>query len=83
MNPHTHAHARPPVPVNRRGFFVAASRSAAFVALAAFATWEEAKRRRLANDPNCLKLSGCADCVELGRCPRPRAESARRSLSRT
>jgi hypothetical protein len=60
-------------PVNRRGFFTAAARSAALLALATFAAWEETKRRRLANDPNCLRLSVCSECIEFGRCTKPKS----------
>ena len=66
-------------PVNRRGFFITAARSAAFLALAALAAWEETKRRRLANDPNCIKLSVCSECLEFRRCAKPKAQSARQS----
>ena len=67
--------------VNRRGFFIAAARSAAFLALTTFAAWEETKRRRLANDPNCLRLSACSECIEFGRCTKPKSQSARQSRS--
>ena len=51
------------------------------LALAAFAGWQEVKRRRLANDPNCLKLTVCSDCVEFGRCTKPKAQNARTTIS--
>ena len=66
-------------PVDRRGFFITAARSAALLALATFAAWEETKRRRLEHDPNCLRLSVCSECLEFGRCAKPKAQSARRS----
>ena len=69
--------ALPNHPTNRRGFFISAARSAALLALAVFAAWQETKRRRLAADPNCIKLLSCSDCVEFGRCPKPKAQSAR------
>jgi hypothetical protein len=62
--------------MNRRGFFVTAARSGALLALATFAAWQESKRRRLANDPNCIKVSVCSDCLEFGRCTKPKAQSA-------
>lgn len=65
----------------RRRFFVAAARSAALLVMAAFATWQETKRRRLASDPNCVKLSVCSDCREFGRCTKPKAQFARGSSS--
>jgi hypothetical protein len=61
----------------RRGFFITAARSAALLALTTFAAWQETKRRRLANDPNCIKISVCSDCVEFGQCTKPKAQSAR------
>ena len=67
----------PQLPVNRRGFFTAAARAAALLALAAFAGGQEIKRRRLANDPNCLKLTTCSECTEFGRCTKPKAQDAR------
>lgn len=67
--------------VNRRGFLITEARWAALLGLAAFAAWEEAKRRRLANDPNCIKLSVCSECVEFGRCTKPKARTARRLRS--
>lgn len=67
----------------RRGFFVTAARSGALLALAAFAVWQETKRRRLANDPDCIKLSVCSECVEFGRCIMPKATVARQANSRT
>ena len=69
-------------PTNRRRFFITAARSAALLALAALAAGQETKRRRLANDPSCIKLSVCSDCVEFGRCTKPKARAARQSGSR-
>lgn len=63
--------------INRRGFFVTAARSGVLLALAIFATWQETKRRRLTSDPNCIKLSVCSDCLEFGRCAKPKAQAAR------
>ena len=75
-------HSLPERSVNRRGFFITAARSAALLGLAAFAGWQETKRRRLANDPNCIKLTVCSECVEFGRCAKPKAEFARQPRSR-
>jgi hypothetical protein len=74
--------ALPDRSTNRRGFFITVARSAALLALAALAVLQESKRRRLANDPNCIKLFSCSDCVEFGRCSRPKAQSARQSSLR-
>lgn len=66
---------------NRREWFLTLARSTALFTLAAFAMWEEVKRRRLANDPNCVKLSTCSNCVEFRRCTKPKAELARSANS--
>lgn len=65
--------------VTRRGFFITAARSGVLLVLAAFATGQEIKRRRLVNDPNCVKLSVCSDCMEFGRCTKPKAQATRKS----
>ena len=67
--------------IDRRSFFVAAARSGVLLALATLAAWQETKRRRLATDPNCLKLAGCSECVEFGRCTKPKAQSVRSNSS--
>lgn len=65
--------ATPTQPTNRRGFFISAARTVALVAMAAFAVWQETKRRRLADDRNCIKVLSCSDCVEFGRCSKSKA----------
>jgi hypothetical protein len=67
---------------SRRDFLASSGRSVALLALAVFAGWQEMKRRRLANDPECLKVSVCSDCLEFGRCDRPKATEARRGAPR-
>ena len=69
-------------PLSRRRFFTTAARSGALLVLTTFAGWQEIKRRRLANDPNCIKLMTCADCIEFNRCLKPKAQGARRADSR-
>jgi hypothetical protein len=51
---------------NRRKFFAAGARCLALGGIVSFAAMQEWKRRRLAGDPNCIKLETCSDCVELG-----------------
>lgn len=63
---------------SRRDFLAASGRSVVLLALAVFAGWQEMKRRRLADDPECLKVSVCSDCLEFGRCARPKARETRR-----
>ena len=69
--------------MDRRDFFVTAARSGALLAIVAFASWQETKRRRLATNPNCVRLSLCSDCLEFGRCTKPKAQSVRTSGPRT
>lgn len=66
-----------PRSVNRRSFLASGARSAMLVGVAVFAAGQEGKRRRLASDPDCVKLSVCSDCLEFGRCKKPKAQSAR------
>lgn len=55
-----------PASAGRRQFFVVGARCVAVGSIAAFAAFQEVKRRRLAGDPNCIRLDTCTDCVELG-----------------
>lgn len=63
---------------DRRGFLVAGARGMALIALSALVLFQEAKRRRLANDPDCIRISPCSDCAQLGHCTKPKAKDARR-----
>jgi hypothetical protein len=65
----------------RREFLMSAVRSLALFAFAAFAAGQEIKRRRLANDPECIRLYSCPDCVEFGRCEKPKAREVRQAES--
>lgn len=42
----------------------------------------ELKRRRLANDPNCIRLWTCADCAEFDGCAKPKAATFQQSQER-
>ncbi len=65
-------------PASRRQFFSAGVRCLGFGGVAAFAVLQERKRRRLADDPNCIRLNTCADCVEFsGGCTEDKAEAFR------
>lgn len=55
---------RPSAP-NRRDFLHHGARAVAVGGIAAFATFQEVKRRRLVGDPDCVKLETCSDCAEL------------------
>ena len=67
---------------NRRHFLLAGGRLLALGGLASYAAGQEIKRRRLLTDPNCVKLSGCEQCVEFGNCVLPKAERHRLSQGR-
>lgn len=67
---------------SRRQFLLAGGRLLALGGLASYAAGQEIKRRRLLTDPNCVKLYGCEQCVELGGCTRPKAERFRLSRER-
>lgn len=62
----------------RRQFFAIGMRTLIIGGIGAFALTQEAKRRRLANDPNCIRLDTCTDCIELpSGCSKDKAENFR------
>ena len=69
----------PATPLDRRQFLQAGTRYVLLTALGGLAVAGEAKRRRLRNDPNCVRTWTCADCVEFGSCSKPRAQDFRQS----
>jgi len=65
-------------PTKRRQFFAIGMRTVIIGGIGSFALSQEAKRRRLANDPNCIRLDTCQDCVELpAGCTKDKAENFR------
>lgn len=68
-------------PGTRRKFLLATGRSLGIGGLAALVIGQEIKTRRLANDPNCIKLQTCKDCIEFQGCGKPKAEDFRRNSS--
>lgn len=56
--------------MNRSTFLQTAARSLTLVVLAGFALLQNSKRRRLAQDPACIKLITCFDCSQLNQCPK-------------
>ena len=68
---------------SRRRFLLAGGRLLALGGLASFVLAQEAKRRRLPDDPKCIELYTCKECVEFGRCAKPKAERFRVSQSRS
>ena len=62
----------------RRDFFATGMRCVMVGGIGAFAAMQEAKRRRLVGDPNCIKLNTCQDCIELAAgCQKDKAERFR------
>jgi hypothetical protein len=65
-------------PTKRRQFFAIGMRTVIIGGIGSYALSQEAKRRRLANDPNCIRLDTCQDCVELpAGCSKDKAENFR------
>jgi hypothetical protein len=72
---------KPSDSLDRRQFLQAGTRYALLSALGSLAVAGELKRRRLADDPNCVRVWTCADCVEFGACAKPKAQDFRRTPS--
>ena len=67
----------------RRQFFHTGARVLAVGGIASFAAFQEMKRRRLAGDPNCIKLHTCTHCVEFGNgCQKDKAQDYRAQQER-
>jgi|TARA_B100000959_G_scaffold274516_1_gene326543 hypothetical protein len=66
------------IKANRRQFFKAGARVVALGGMAAYGAWQTFKARRLKNDPNCIRLTTCNQCVEFATgCQLPKAENFR------
>jgi hypothetical protein len=75
MNPHSESESQA---TSRRRFFSSGARYVAAGGLAAFTVVQALKGKRLAGDPNCIRLHTCADCVEFsGGCTLDKAEKFR------
>lgn len=62
----------------RRTFLATGARLFGIGGMAAFAAAQAQKGQRLANDPNCIKLFTCSDCLELPNgCQLPKAQDFR------
>lgn len=68
--------------LNRRAFLKTGTRYAMLASLGGLAVAGELKRRRLASDPNCIRLWTCADCAEFGGCTQPKAATFQQSQER-
>ena len=62
---------------NRRQFLKSSSRYLLLSGFTGLVVTSEAKRRRLANDPNCIRLLTCSDCIEFGGCTKNKANTYR------
>ncbi len=68
--------------LDRREFLRSGTRYVLLAGLGGLVVAGESKRRRLANDPNCIRLQTCADCVEFGGCTKPKAEDFRQTKTK-
>jgi hypothetical protein len=64
--------------LDRRQFLKSGTRCALLAVLGGLAVASETKRRRLENDPDCVRTWTCTDCVEFGHCAKPKAQDFRR-----
>lgn len=67
-------------PGSRRAFLNMAARVTAFGVMGGYVVDQTIKRKRLENDPNCIKLHTCLDCIEFGGCELDKADSARKAF---
>ncbi len=64
----------------RREFLTTGARLLGVGGMAAFVAAQAQKSRLLADDPNCIRLYTCSDCVELPHgCQLPKAQDFRAS----
>lgn len=63
----------------RRKFLGASARFAVVGGIIAFVLAQEQKRRRLENDPACVRLNPCEECGKFQLCALPKAKDARSS----
>jgi len=69
-----------PTTLNRRTFLGSGARYGLLAGMGGLLVATEWKRRRLAGDPNCIRLVTCAECLEFGTCRRPKAGRYRRQF---
>ena len=66
---------------NRRQFFSTGVRCVAIGGLTSLVAFQHSKQRRLAGDPNCIRLNTCADCMEFSSgCRKDKANQFRSQL---
>jgi hypothetical protein len=67
--------------LDRRRFLKSGTRYALLTGLGGLVVVAETKRRRLADDPNCIRLWTCADGAEFGGCTKTKADNFRQGQS--
>ena len=65
--------------LSRREWLGRLVRTACLSVMAAFGVGQFIKARRLANDPDCIRLYTCQDCIEFGGCDLEKAKLFRTS----
>ncbi len=68
--------------LDRRQFLTSGTRYVLLAGLGGLVVAGETKRRRLANDPNCIRPWTCADCAEFGGCTKPKSEDFRQAKAK-
>lgn len=68
--------------LDRRDFLRSGTRYVLLAGLGGLVVAGESKRRRLANDPDCIRLWTCADCARFGGCTKPKAEDFRQTKTK-
>lgn len=66
---------------SRRNFLRSGARLLIIGGAISFAIDQEGKRRRLVDDPKCVRLNPCLECSKFQACTRVKAEAARSSDS--
>ena len=61
----------------RRDLLNAGARTLLLGGLAAYFAQQRQRAARLANDPNCIRLDTCSDCIEFGGCSLPKSVAHR------
>ncbi len=62
---------------SRRDFLGTGARVLAFGAFGTYAIAQATKRKRLENDPDCVRLPSCYTCLEFSGCELEKADKAR------
>ncbi len=68
--------------LDRRAFLRSGTRYVLLAGLGGLVVAGESKRRRLANDPDCIRVWTCDDCAQFGGCTKPKAEDFRQTKTK-